>query len=621
MKPHLFNSMNAVSTSTMSAKTPAKASAQTSAQTPAQTPAQTQTQTPAHYHKCLGKFGYLVRKCDLTPEDEADIKRDLTVVTTVLPAYKDFQKPKTYHIYNHSANLYYLPRFYGIRRFGDPEYTTLTAGTPIKVTCSMTSLAHQASAIAKLDAIFDGTKELGDGGVLSLPCGYGKTFCAIRTMCRLGVAGLIVVPTECLMEQWMEAIKKFVPGAKVGYIQQNHIDTKGYDFVVAMLHSLCLKDYPVETFDHFGITIFDECHHIGSEVFCRAMMKIRTKFVLGLSATPNRRDGLSRVFFEFIGPLFHKEKRAGSNTVIVKKFLLHSSSPNYAKLTMANGVTNTSGMITAVSKLEERNELILYLLGIAVSQGRKTLLLSSRKDHLHKLKDLVTEAKFRRPDGGIATAGLYYGKTGMTPDVHKKMLKESAACDVVLGIDVIAKEGLDIPDLNTLIFATPPGMDVEQPVGRILRKYHKDINPYVVDLVDNTGNFKRHFKEREDWYNEEDYLVQEREVELLGDSSLWKERVCDYMNRKIVQVVKKRVTKADLEAAEREAVPDFSNLLLAAEDDVLSHQPTPQPKPKVSITITKKQEPRKKLCLLPDAPVPKEPKAAPKAPNFGTLLL
>lgn len=565
-----------------------------------------------HYHKCLGKFGYLVRKADLTESQEKEIKKELTVQTTVLPAYKDFQKPKTYRIYFHSANLYYLPRFYGINKFGPPQYTTLTPGVPISVRCDREPLPHQKTATQKLDEIFDPAKQVGDGGVLSLPCGYGKTFCAIRTICRLGVAGLIVVPTECLMDQWMDAIRTFVPTAKVGYIQQGHVDVDDKDFVVAMLHSLCLKDYPVEIFDHFGITVFDECHHIASEVFCKAMMKIRTKFTLGLSATPERRDGLSRVFYEFIGPLLHKERRAGTNTVIIKKFLLHSTSVNYQKQTMSNGITNTSSMTTAISKLQERNDLLIFIIRSLILQNRKILVLSSRKEHLHTIKDALDAAGIKNPvTGQYITYGFYYGKSGMTRQAHKALLTESAKCDVVLGIDVIAKEGLDIPDLNTLIFSTPPGVEVEQPVGRILRKFHKSLNPLVIDLVDNTGNYVKHSKERDKWYREEDYEIQEREVELLDDPTLWQDRVTDYIQRVHVQAVKKRKVMKALHPPPEEE-PPLGELLLQESDEEATEQAVPKvaqkinPKPRAKPTITVRKEPNASLCLLDSAlPAPK----------------
>ena len=534
-------------------------------------------------HKCLGKYGYAINKNTLGPEQEKKIKAALTVTTEVLPAYKDFQKPKIYKIYYHNKSQYFLPRFYGLEEFGPPEFNGLNDGIPIKVICPQKPLPHQGVALEKLFSIFDGKKELGGGGVLQLPCGYGKTYCAIKTLCHLGLTGLIIVPTECLMDQWVEAIGKMTDGkARVGIIQQDRVETKDRDFVIAMLHSVCLKDYPDGTFDGFGITVFDECHHISSETFCKAMMKIRTRFTLGLSATPVRRDGLSKVFHAFLGPLFHSEKRAGSNTVTVKKIRLESTSDSYALVRMANGTKCTSAMTTNISKFAARNDLIILLIRESMAQGRKILLLSSRKEHLHDIKKRLDESAIRTVEGVPLTSGFYYGKSGMNRTEHKRILAESAKCDVVLGIDVIAKEGLDIPDLNTLIFATPAGMEIEQPVGRILRKYHKHLNPIVFDLVDNTGNYVKHSSERDKWYTEEGYIINELKVEL--DIGNYTDKIRNFIhNKQKPQPVKKKIIATEIE---------FSECVLDKEDDIPDNLASKPVTPKPVKPVTPKPEPK-----------------------------
>ena len=535
-------------------------------------------------HKCLGKYGYAINKNTLSPEQEKKIKADLTVTTEVLPAYKDFQKPKIYKIYYHNKSQYFLPRFYGLEEYGQPEFNGLNDGVPINVVCPQEPLPHQGVALKKLFRIFDGKKELGDGGVLQLPCGYGKTYCAIKTLCHLGLMGLIIVPTECLMDQWVEAIGKMTAGkARVGIIQQDRVETKDRDFVIAMLHSVCLKDYPAGTFDGFGITVFDECHHISSETFCKAMMKIRTRFTLGLSATPVRRDGLSKVFHAFLGPLFHSEKRAGTNTVTVKKIRLESTSDSYAIVRMANGTKCTSAMTTNISKFTARNDLIILLIKSAIAQGRKILLLSSRKEHLHDIKKRLDDGSMRTVEGLPVTSGFYYGKSGMNRVEHKRILAESAKCDVVLGIDVIAKEGLDIPDLNTLIFATPAGMEIEQPVGRILRKYHKNLNPIVFDLVDNTGNYTKHSSERDKWYTEEGYIINELKVEL--DVENYAEKIRDFIHNK-----QKAITLKKKEKAQEDTI-EFKQCVLDTEDDI----PEIQAK---AVKPAKAAKPLKQKCHL-----------------------
>ena len=76
-----------------------------------------------------------------------------------------------------------------------------------------------------------------------------------------------------------------------------------------MLQSLSMKEYPPGTFDSFGLSIYDEVHHLSAEVFSRCMMNISTNYTLGLSGTMQRKDGLSKVFKMFLGPVIHKEKK------------------------------------------------------------------------------------------------------------------------------------------------------------------------------------------------------------------------------------------------------------------------------------------------------------------------
>jgi superfamily II DNA or RNA helicase len=94
----------------------------------------------------------------------------------------------------------------------------------------------------------------------------------------------------------------------------------------------------------------------------------------------------------------------------------------------------------------------------------------------------------------------------MNKKQYRLMLQKSAKCDIILGTHNIAAEGLDIPDLNTLVFATPM-VEIEQAVGRILRKFHKDINPMIIDMVDNFANFRKQGNSRDKYYESEDYTI------------------------------------------------------------------------------------------------------------------
>lgn len=462
-------------------------------------------------HRSLTKYGYILKKNYLSKREIDQIRKDLTVKPVVLPVFKEFQRVKPYPIYLESPLRLYLPRYYGITKYGEPLKVSLAPGNSIQIQDSITLLPHQTTAYQKILDQFQN----GNGGVLSLPCGWGKTVLAIKSIAKLQKKTLVIVNKEFLMDQWIDSIEKFT-NAKVGILQQNKIQIEGRDIVVGMLHSICQKNYPSEIYDHFGYVIIDECHHIASETFSRALPKIATQYMLGLSATPNRKDGLSRVFYYFLGNLFHKERRQGHNIIKVKQIAMQSDSPFYQNLYLSTGTKNTNGMISQITEFENRNLLILKILRILIAQDRKILLLSSRREHLEHFMELLQKASLRTPQNKFATYGLYYGKQKMNKKQYKKMLTESAKCDIVLGTYQLAKEGLDLPDLNTLILATPE-TDVEQAVGRILRKYHNQINPLVIDLIDKFGNFPRHGKCREKFYQSEDYAVNNYSMSLSDD--------------------------------------------------------------------------------------------------------
>ena len=125
---------------------------------------------------------------------------------------------------------------------------------------------------------------------------------------RLQKKAVVVVHKDFLMTQWRDRIKQFLPEARIGKIQQNTVDIENKDIVLAMVQSLSMKEYDDETFDSFGLAIFDECHHLGAEVFHRSMSKVASKYMLGLSATPKRKDGLTKVFEWYIGPIVFSQK-------------------------------------------------------------------------------------------------------------------------------------------------------------------------------------------------------------------------------------------------------------------------------------------------------------------------
>ena len=262
------------------------------------------------------------------------------------------------------------------------------------------------------------------------------------------------------------------------------------------------------------------CHHISSEVFSRSLPKIACQYTLGLSATPVRRDGLTEVFLNYLGPFLHRERRTNNNKVWIKFIEVASMSESFdIEVNNFTGTKDTGKMITNISQFGSMNRLILEICRILVSsrdRPRKVLVLGARRQQLEWLHNAWEEAAYLNASNRIATGGLYYGNQGMNKKEYWKMLDESAKCDVIWGTMDIAKEGLDIPDRNTLLLLNG-GHDVEQAVGRILRKFHETTPPTVIDLVYKTGNFQRHSNSRRDYYESEDYYMQKINLSIEDD--------------------------------------------------------------------------------------------------------
>jgi superfamily II DNA or RNA helicase len=462
-------------------------------------------------HKFVTHDGYLLEKSKLTNAEVQKIKTDLTINPIVLQSYAMLTKPKPMILYKQSPNYFILPRFYGIETFGNPikEFRSIGEEMNKNVVFTYSLLPHQITAEKKTyDTLINY-----NGGILCLPCGFGKTGISIYLSIKLKRKTAIIVNKEFLADQWISAINKFTGGtASIGRIQGTIYDIENKDFVICMIQTFCQKEYLYTDLDKFGMFILDECHHMGSEMFSKALTKIRSKYVLGLSATPERKDGLTKVFEYHIGKICHSEKRQNLNLIEIKRITLDSDSPEYETLFMANGVKNTSGMITALSKSKKRNELLIEIIRLLMKEPRKILFLSDRREHLEQIYDLLKVAKIKTIKGEDITFGYYMGNKGTNKKTHRDLLDTSSKCDVILGTFHISSEGLDIPDLNTEILATSH-TDVQQSVGRILRKNH-DISPIVVDMVDKCGNFVNQSYSRNKYYKSENYNIYNHKIKL-----------------------------------------------------------------------------------------------------------
>lgn len=388
-----------------------------------------------------------------------------------------------------TRNNYLVPKFFAQRFFKDSLFEhKYGADVLIDMEFKGALREYQEEVIAKALPMV----RRGEGGLLSLPCGAGKTTVALYIAAQLGVKTLIVVHQTFLMNQWIERIQQFLPNVRIGRVMGKYREMEGCDIVIGMLQSLSMKDYPPRFFDH-SLTIIDECHHISSRVFSKALFKINSKYMLGLSATPRRADKMEHIFHWFVGATVFDGYRKKVDFAEVRQYFFTSKDPLFRSIFVKGTKNyNTSRMITNFTEVEERNELIVKVIR-ELEESRKVLVLSDRVEHLKKIEKGLCALQ----------CGYYIG--GM----KEKQLKEAEAKRVILATYHYACEGLDIKGLDTVILATPRTR-IEQSVGRILRKERLSDyqhRPVIIDVVDNIAPFNNYFFVRNRFYTAEKFQM------------------------------------------------------------------------------------------------------------------
>jgi superfamily II DNA or RNA helicase len=435
----------------------------------------------------IGAKGYVIYKECLDIKEQRVIKDELNVRPYIPKAPV---QPPTYPVYRESAQKYYLPRYYGLTNYGEPDENRLPPGEDIHLTFAGQLRDYQLHIV---DVYKKSAYSVG-GGLLEIPCGRGKTVIALKIIADLKKKTLVVVHKGFLVTQWIERIAEFLPGAKVGRIQAQTIDIEGKDIVIGMLQSLSMKEYPDTLFTSFGLTIVDECHHISSEVFCRSLQKIITRHTLGLSATMQRKDGLTKVFKMFLGEIVYSEERESTDQVLVKAIQYVTDDAAFNEMCYDyRGSPAYSTMISKLCAFNGRSEFILQMIQkeLAIAPDQQVMILAHNKNLLAYLHDAIAHRQ-------MASVGYYVG--GM----KDADLKKSETCKIIVATYAMASEALDIKTLTTLILATPK-TDIVQAVGRILRVKHA--RPMVVDIIDSHEVFLSQWQKRRKYYASNNYKI------------------------------------------------------------------------------------------------------------------
>ncbi len=355
----------------------------------------------------------------------------------------------------------------------------------------------------------------GGGGIIALATGHGKTVAALWLASRfLRVRTLVVVHAAFLMEQWRERIQSFMPRARIGIIQRDTFEVDECDIVIVMIQTLVRRgetfsDEQAAALESIGLVIVDECHHIGAGAFGKAMFHIGAPFHLGLSATPRRKDGLERVFEWHLGPVVYATPANaavshGGQVPRVRAIKYTTTDPRHhvREITNQRGQLVIQRMINTLCASKPRCEYLVSLVRTLalepVPRERYILVLSHRVMHAHTLCVAVRAAL---PDN--VRVGEFHGGVSREQQAENKQ-----RCRVLFATYQMVSEAFDMPVLNTLVLTTPKS-DVEQVVGRILRRRHaaEQACPLIVDVYDPVSVFQHQARKRIRFYRSRGYPI------------------------------------------------------------------------------------------------------------------
>ena len=358
--------------------------------------------------------------------------------------------------------------------------------TPAAFTGSTSGqFAEQNDAHDAILALFNQDKAW-VGGILQAGCAFGKTAVGLRVAASLGRRTLVIVNRGFFMRQWTDRIKTFFPAAKIGYVQQNKCDFRGKDIVIAMVHSLASRRYEDELYSTFGLVITDEVHRISSQTWHPTITMFSAKYRLGLSATPRRKDGTERVFFEHIGPVIYAAKSESMIPKIARRktsFVAHPHKYASGKSIPVRDL-KTSALLSQASEDPARNKDLVDVILQAIKKGRKVFVVSERLEQLWEMSQMLrqsVEALGLKTTWAFATGDQYQTfpdgrriphdkkkgefKTRKTTDED---LDQGESAQVLFATKQMIEEGFDVCALDVLIVATPVG-DIEQMAGRVRR--------------------------------------------------------------------------------------------------------------------------------------------------------
>ncbi len=335
-------------------------------------------------------------------------------------------------------------------------------------------------------------------GILNAATAFGKTVVCCDVIAKKKVNALILLQSSALLEQWENALEKFLiideeppeyetsTGRKkkrksvIGKLQGAHDSTTGI-IDIAMVGSICKKGEFHKRLHDYGLIIVDECHHAASDTIVEVLQEVNAKYVYGVTATPFRSDGLEKINYMLLGSIRYRytskdrAKEQGIEHLVYPRFT-RAVAPRFQQDKM-----HPNEAYAIVRENEDRDNIIVNDVIKCVKEGRTPVILSKYVDHSRKL--------YERLLGHADKVFLLSGENSKKE--HKTILRQMNQVKfdesmILVATGKLIGEGFDYPRLDTLIMAMPVSWKsvVEQYAGRLNRDYEGKESVIIYDYVD-----------------------------------------------------------------------------------------------------------------------------------------
>lgn len=372
------------------------------------------------------------------------------------------------------------------------------------------------------------------GATVCMLAGGGKTFLAMYIMSLLKKKTLIIVPNTYLLNQWRDLLSEFIPSCKLGVYYGK--EKKDGDIVIAIVNSLSKENIQMnkkemnarEYCSKFGLVILDESHVYCTDSFSGVYKNIQSKYMLGLSATPDEReDGTDKISHLNIGEVVHCKDVEGyvsedNNFNSTVRIIKYSGPAEYSE----NRVLDCNGMISIPLMLEDlvndpyRNELVVreILFLLKTKEDINIFVFSDRRAHCELLEDKLkgrllttgaTDILEKKEDDYINLACTMYGGCDKDTVTHAKY-----TASVIFTTYAYSSTGVSIDKLNGLVLATPRRSKARQILGRVFRNKKEYLHKerVIVDICDVNSCLKQQLYGRLPAYKERNSTILKEEV-------------------------------------------------------------------------------------------------------------